>query len=132
MFTGACVSALRALVHLARHEGDGPVSSYTIAAAEGLSENLLLKSLTPLVAAGVLRSEPWRGGRICLARPAREVSLLEVVEAVDGPVRGLVSRLGGDGAWLEAELQGVCDNAAELVRRRLGEVTVADLAAERE
>jgi Rrf2 family protein len=127
--TSASVYALRALAYLARREGDGPVSSSTIAAAAGLSEVFLLKSLRPLVAAGVLRSEPWRGGGFCLARPARDLTLLEVIEAVEGPVRGRAPGVGGlEGARLEAELQEVCDAAAEAVRRRLRTVSLADLA----
>jgi Rrf2 family protein len=89
----------------------------------------LLKSLTPLVAAGVLRSDLGLGGGFRLARPARSITLLEVVEAVDGPVRGEASQVGGrEHARLDAKLQAVCEGLAEVVRRRLGKVSLADLA----
>jgi Rrf2 family protein len=129
-FTGACVYDLRALAYLARH-GGGPVASHTIAAAEGLSEKFLLKALTPLVKSGVLRSERGQGGGYRLVRPTRSITLLEVVEAVEGPVRGEAPVVGGRGhARLDARLQEVCEGVAELVRRRLGKVSVADLARE--
>jgi hypothetical protein len=48
---------------------------------------------------------------------------------VDGPVRGAAPPVGrGGAAALDRRLQGVCDQAAALVRRRLGKVTVAELA----
>jgi Rrf2 family protein len=131
--TGGCVYALRAVVHLARHEGDGFVPADTIAAAAGLSDTYLRKSLNSLARAGVLRSERGPNGGHRLARPARSITLLEVVEAVDGPVRGRAPRFaGGGGARLDARLQRACDGAAEAVRLRLRKVSVADLAAEGE
>jgi Rrf2 family protein len=85
--------------------------------------------LTSLVAPGVLRSVLGKGGGFRLARPARDITLLEVMEAVDGPVRGEAPRLGGArNARLDARLQEVCERAAELVRRRLRAVSLADLA----
>jgi Rrf2 family protein len=127
--TSACVYALRALVQLARHEGGGFVSVEEIAETGAPSESFLRKSLKPLVSAGVLRSSKGPRGGYCLARPARSITLLEVVEAVEGPVRGLAPRFAaGDGARLDAQLQRVCDDIAEVVLRRLGKVTIADLA----
>jgi Rrf2 family protein len=127
----ACRYALHALAYLARHQGRGWVASHTIAEAEGMPGGFLLKSLTPLVAVGILRSELGLGGGFRLARPARSITLLEVVEALDGPVEGEAPRVGGrEHARLDARLQGVCDGAAEAVRRRLGKVSLADLARE--
>jgi Rrf2 family protein len=125
----ACGYALHALTYLARHQGGGPVASHTIAEAEGLPGRFLLKSLTLLVAAGVLRSELGLGGGFRLARPARSITLLEVVEAVEGPVRGQAPGVGGrEHAGFDAKLQAVCEGVADLVRRRLGKVSVAELA----
>ena len=127
----ACGYALHALTYLARHGGGGPVTSHTIAAAEGLPERFLLKALAPLAKSGVLRSERGQGGGFRLARPARSITLLEVVEVLDGPVREEAPGVGGRGhARLDARVQAVCEGVAELVRRRLGKVTVADLADE--
>jgi Rrf2 family protein len=127
-FTSACVYALRALVYLARHEGGEFVRVEAIAGAP--SESFLRKSLKPLVSAGVLRSSKGPRGGYRLARPARSITLLEVVEAVEGPVRGEAPVVGSRGhARLDAKLQEVCEGVAELVRRRLGKVSVADVAA---
>jgi Rrf2 family protein len=129
--TSACVHALRALAFLARHGGDGPVTVDAIARAEGLSEGFLGRVLTALAKAGVLLGGRGSSGGYRLARPARDITLLEVVEAVDGPVWGRAPGVGGpDGARLDAELQAVCDDAAGAVRCRLRRVTVAELADE--
>jgi Rrf2 family protein len=125
--TSACVYALRALVYLARHRKGGFVSVEEIAGAGAPSEGFLRKSLKPLASAGVLRSSRGPRGGYRLARPARSITLLEVVEAVEGPLRGFAPRLGGGGARLDARLQEVCEGAAEAVRRRLGKVSLADL-----
>jgi Rrf2 family protein len=128
--TSACAYAVRALVFLARREGGGPATAATIAAAEGLPEGFLRRALTDLAGAGVLVADL---GGFCLARPARSITLLEVVEAVDGPVRGQAPGVGGpEGAGLEAELQEVCDDAAGAARGRLRRVSLADLADEGE
>jgi Rrf2 family protein len=129
-FTSSCAHALRALAFLARHEGGGLVAWHAIAAAEGLPELFLLKVLKPLASAGVLLSAKGPHGGYRLARRAERITLLDVVEAVDGPVRGEVPRWAADagGARLDTSLQQACDAAAEAVRGRLRKVSIADLA----
>ena len=58
------------------------------------------------------------------------ITLLEVVEAVDGPLGGDLQPVGDskDGATLDRRLQAVCDGAVSLVRERLAGVTLAELA----
>jgi Rrf2 family protein len=126
-----CAYALAALAHLARRAG-GPVPSHVIAGAAALPEEFLRKALKRLARAGVLLAVQGPNGGYALARPAKHIALLEVVELVDGPVRGEAPAVGrgGDAAALNRRLQGACDQAAELVRRRLGKVTVAELAKE--
>jgi hypothetical protein len=70
------------------------------------------------------------GGGFRLARPAKGITLLEVVEAVEGPVRGaaLPASDTAQGRRMDARLQAVCDLAAETVRGRLRRVSLADLA----
>src|SRR5262245_32615350 len=86
--TRATGHALVGLAHLARHGGGRPVASHAIAAAHGIPEEFLLKCLRPLVSAGVLRSVKGPHGGFRLARPPGDITLLEVVEATEGPVRG--------------------------------------------
>jgi Rrf2 family protein len=98
-----------------------------------LSERYVRKALEALVSAGVLHSLKGHNGGYRLARPARSITLLEVVEAVEGPVRGVAPAVSSrEHAWFNARLQTVCDAVAERVRRRLGRVSVADQAAEKD
>jgi DNA-binding IscR family transcriptional regulator len=88
--------------------------------------------LHPLVNAQLLRSAKGPFGGYCLAVPASEITLLEVLEAVDGPIRGSVSRFGGkDAEQLDRRLEDVCQHLAELTRKQLQAVRIADLAGKR-
>jgi hypothetical protein len=55
-------------------------------------------------------------------------TLLEVVEAVGGPLRGVARPVGKEGAALGRRLQAVCQAVAAVVRERLAAVTLAELA----
>ncbi len=125
-FSLATGYALRALAFLAN--GDGrPVASRDIAWAYGLPEKFLVKALKPLVSAGILRSLKGPNGGYRLAKPAGDITLLEVVEAAEGSVRGAAPAVGDHDAR-RRRLQGVCAKAAGLVRQGLGAVTLKDLA----
>jgi Rrf2 family protein len=130
--SASCAYALHALAFLARHEGGGVVPSHVIAAAAGVPERFLLKLLKRLASAGVLVSVRGVHGGYQLARPAGRISLLDVVEAVDGPVRGEAPRwaAGAEGARLDARLQQACDAAAKVIRSRLRKASIADLVGE--
>jgi Rrf2 family protein len=125
--TLGCVYALHALEHLAAQGDGGPATARHIAEERGLPGDFLSKALQPLVRAGLLRSEKGPNGGFRLARPASRISLLEVVEAVDGPIRGEAPRVGE----LDARLGAVCERVADLVRRRLGQVRLSDLAGKK-
>ncbi|RUM99823.1 Rrf2 family transcriptional regulator [Pseudaminobacter arsenicus] len=70
---------------LAGVEGNATVSGAAMAEAFGLSSSYLLKHLNALTAAGVLESLPGPSGGYRLARPAEDISLLDIVLAVEGP-----------------------------------------------
>jgi Rrf2 family protein len=126
--TRASNYALQALAYLLEQPADRSVASHVVAEARDIPERFLLKVLQPLVTAGVLRSVKGPNGGYRLARPARQITLLEVIEAVDGPIRGAAPAVGKDGAAaLDRRLQAVCEGAADVVRERIGKVTLAEL-----
>jgi DNA-binding IscR family transcriptional regulator len=81
-----------------------------------------------LASARLVDSIQGPGGGCRLAKPAASITLLEVAEAVEGPLRGETPVWGPDRDGLDARLREVCEGVAGLVRRRLGWVRLSDLA----
>src|SRR4029077_20424338 len=87
--TRASTYALHAVAYMAgQNKKEQPVASHIIAQKRGIPERFLLKVLKPLVSAQVLFSVKGPNGGYRLARPAHEITILEILEAVDGPIRG--------------------------------------------
>ena len=87
--TRASSYALHAMTYMASQKQNLPIASHLIAQARGIPERFLLKVLKPLVSSRVLHSIKGPNGGYRLARLPSDISLLDVVEAVDGPIRGL-------------------------------------------
>jgi Rrf2 family protein len=127
--TRASSYAIHALVFMAAEKKNHPVASHHIAKARGIPERFLLKVLKPLVSARVLHSVKGPNGGYRLARPANEITILEILEAVDGPVRGqpTFAHEEGNGS-LNKRLDQICSQAAEQVRKHLQRIRISDLA----
>lgn len=106
--------ALTALVELYRHGDRGPVPIAELARRRQIPVQFLEQLFATLRRAGVLRSQRGVKGGYSFARPAADITVLELVELLDGPV--------GSGAT------GVFAEAAEAARTVLGGSTVADVA----
>ncbi len=78
--------ALLAVGYIAQHEKDGIILSQTISKAYGIPLEYLLKILQQLVRANVLRSKRGPRGGFTMSRSAKKITMLQVVEAVDGPM----------------------------------------------
>jgi Rrf2 family protein len=126
--TRAANYAVQAVVYLAGVKKDGPTPSHLIARERGISEKFLLKILKPLVSARLLRSVKGPHGGYRLAKAANEISLLEVVEAIEGPIRGQVPGEPPRNA-VSRKLEAICRQAAEQQRKHLGGIKVSDLSA---
>ena len=129
--TRASEYAIFALVEMAGQTGDGrPAASHLTAQARGLPERFLLKVLQPLVRVGILNSIKGPNGGYRLAKPATKVTLLDIVEAVDGPLRGEVPRTGGkDTDALENRLRDICQQITDQTRQQLSKVRLSELVA---
>src|SRR5262245_8567215 len=77
---------LRALTVLAREYGRGPVLIADLAATERIPRKFLELILLELKRKGVLRSKKGKGGGYSLSRPPAEVSIGELIRALDGPL----------------------------------------------
>jgi Rrf2 family protein len=88
MLSKTTISALRALVYLARREEHACLSPRRIAEALDESPTYLAKALRHLVKTGILRAEKGVHGGVRFGRPPEEVTLLAVVEACQGAIAG--------------------------------------------
>jgi Rrf2 family protein len=128
--TRASSYALHAVVYMAAQKEDKPIASHLIAQARGIPERFLLKVLKPLVSAQVLLSIKGPNGGYRLARPASDITMLEVLEAVDGPIRGQAPFSREDPhSPLNRKLDHICNLAADQARKQLGKVKVSELAS---
>jgi Rrf2 family protein len=106
--------AVRALVELHRLGDSDPVPIAELARRGQIPVQFLEQLFATLRRAGLLRSQRGVKGGYSLARPAGQITVLEVVELLDGP-------LGPDAA-------GVFADAAAAARAVLGESTIAEVA----
>jgi len=78
--------AVRATLQLAKSDSATPVPCSQLAAEGNMPERFLLQILRSLVTHGILRSTRGVDGGYTLVRSPDEVSLLEVIEAIEGPL----------------------------------------------
>ena len=78
--------ALRAMVDLARHDGEGPVLRRDIAQRQELSSDYLAQLFVKLKRAGLVESVMGPGGGYVLAQPANEIRAGDVLRAVEEPL----------------------------------------------
>ena len=78
--------ALRALVEIARNTDQGPVSAEALGRLQDIPHGFLQAILADLRRAGVVVSQRGQSGGWRLARPATDVSVADVIRAVDGPL----------------------------------------------
>jgi Rrf2 family cysteine metabolism transcriptional repressor len=77
---------IRVLVALARAEGSGPVSLTTVARTEKLPHAYIEQLVADLRRAQLVTATRGKSGGYALARPAAEISLVEAMRALDGPI----------------------------------------------
>lgn len=123
---------LRALIELASQETRKPICAREIASRQDIPERFLEQQITSLRKAGLVNSQRGADGGCSLARAPEAITVLEVIEALDGPVMNMdcISQSGSDcrqstqcviqELWLESQVQ---------LRGYLGSVTIGDLAS---
>ena len=125
--------AVRLMVHLAREYGEGPVSTRVAAKEEGVSYPLACKLMQKLHGSKLIDSCMGPKGGFSLGRAPAEITLLEVVEAIQGPISLNRCLLSSDACnrqtdcVVRAKLAGVQEN----IRSSLAGITFADLAHSR-
>jgi Rrf2 family protein len=123
--------ALRAAAELARAEveGTGPLKGERISEEQGIPKKFMENILLDLKHSGIVRTQRGATGGYWLAQPAVEISLAQVIRAVEGPLANV------RGEWPEAvEYRGAARQLTEIwiavranLRAVLETVTLADL-----
>jgi Rrf2 family protein len=113
--------AVLALAELSR-TGDKPTPIAAIAERRGMPLQFLEQLFGTLRRAGLVESRRGAGGGYLLARPAEEISVLDVVQALDGRVGDEAQEAGGIWAEGVAALRDVFSRTtvAEIADRELG------------
>ena len=79
--------AVRAVLHLARSGNSERAATSAIAKEQNIPPSFLAKIISQLSIAGLLHTSRGARGGVTLAREPKEITLLEVVEAIDGPIQ---------------------------------------------
>ena len=119
--------AARALLSLALHGDERPTSVKEIAERTNLPQPYLEQILLSVKGAGLVRSKRGVGGGYLLARPPAEITLGEIIAAVEGPQLPVTEH--PDHCEGHCVLQEVWIDAAEQTRHVLEQVTLDDLVA---
>jgi len=124
--------ASRALLSLALHDdAQLPTSVRDIAERTGLPQPYLEQILLALKGAGLVRSKRGVGGGYVIARPPDEITLAQIVSAVDGPI--VAGDFGAPHENGACEHEGQCvllsvwSEVGEHMREHLGSFTLADM-----
>jgi Rrf2 family protein len=131
MFTKTQEYALRAVVWLAQHHDEGAVDNARIAAGTGVPTSYLSKVLQGLSRAGIVVSKRGVGGGFCLEPEPEELTVLDVIGAVE-PLR----RITTCPLALKSHKKHLCpmhaqlDEALALVEKTLGNSTIRDVMSE--
>jgi Rrf2 family protein len=112
--------AVRAVLYLTQLGPDRRAATSQIAEEQQIPPSFLAKIVSQLSVAGLLQTSRGARGGVSLARSPEQISLLEVVEAIDGPIL-LNECVAGNGACIFGDTCPMrpiwCDAQSELVYR---------------
>ena len=119
--------AVRATLQLAQLEAEGPVPCSKLANEGKMPERFLLQILRNLVTHGILRSTRGVDGGYALTKPPNQISLLEVIEAIEGPYDSSLEM--GEGLSLDSQnkLQKALEDVTGSTRRQLEAIKLSQL-----
>ena len=124
--------AVRALMELALDECGTPMGVYEVARRQRIPERFLEQIFGDLRRAGILESRRGARGGFCFAVSPEEVSVLDIVEVLDGEVRPARCSAGGTCYVADAPLcttSEIWDEAREALEGVFGRYTIARIAA---
>ena len=122
-FTTRSRYGLSAVLEMANHYGNAPLQVREIAAKHKISPQYLEQLLGRLTKPGLIRAVRGQKGGFVLARPPQEISLIEVLEALEGPL-AIADSMPQDDVMMNYARQ------VEATIRRVLDVSLADVLAQ--
>jgi Rrf2 family protein len=119
--------ALQATLQLAESNATSPVPCSRLAAAGAMPERFLLQILRSLVTHGILQSTRGVEGGYSLLKPPEEISILEIIEAIDGPLGSSFPAAEGLDVAAHARLQSALHEVACSARRQLQSIKLSEI-----
>jgi len=121
---------LIAMRHLATNAGNGSLSAADIACEYGISATLLAKILQKLARKGLVVARHGSSGGYQLARDPQEITALEVIDAIDGPLHltSCVTSRGECGHTHTCTVREPLRRVNESILQVLGMVTLSQMA----
>jgi Rrf2 family protein len=126
-FSRTLIYALQAMLQIAEAGQDKPIPCSRLAAEGHLPGRFLLHILGRMVAKGILASTRGADGGYMLVRSADDISLLEVIEAVEGPLTPALPTNGTPLADTLERLHSSLSAASAVTRRELDAIKLTDL-----
>ncbi|WP_145434572.1 RrF2 family transcriptional regulator [Lacipirellula limnantheis] len=123
----ASTYALLAAVQLNESASSPPIPCSQLAQLGDMPERFLLQVLRNLVNEGILKSTRGVDGGYRLAKPLAQITMLDVVEAIDGPVQPELPQINGLTPQSQKKLAEVLGDVAADAKKRLAAVTLAQL-----
>lgn len=120
--------AVRATLQLAQNESTNPVPCSKLASDGEMPERFLLQILRVLVTHGILKSTRGVEGGYSLSRSPQDISLLDVIEAIDGPLEtaGGLPNAESEGD-VQQRLQTALRQVTDTARQQLESIKLAQL-----
>jgi Rrf2 family protein len=130
MITRQADYAVRSVLDLAIRQPDQAAFSRDIAERQSIPPSFLAKILTRLATHGIVQTQRGVNGGVRLARSAGEITVLQVVEAIDGPIslNLCVRHPGLCPREMDCVVHPLWETVGEELRQRLNRITFAMLA----
>ena len=121
---------LRVLLDIAAHQEKGPVILRDISARQEISEKYLWQVINPLKSAGLVNSTRGAKGGYLLAKAPGDITLLEIVSILEGPVSvvdcvGSPDQCGRSGACVTRGVWGKIESA---IKDSMAKITLKEIA----
>ena len=123
----ASLYAVLATVQLSESSASAPVPCSHLSKLGDMPERFLLQVLRNLVNEGLLKSTRGVDGGYRLAKPLSQISLLDIVEAIDGPIQPELPQISGLTPQSQRKMAEALGDIAADAKKRLGGVMLSQL-----